>query len=112
MTALASGDLALPADIQWSDLAFISEYVLAIALVITLVGIVLLKRLAARSVALLVTIVVAVSVVTSMAGVGVIAYRMVGTPSVRDDILDLMASPAMAIRSSMSSRTEGVPTMR
>ena len=38
MTALAGGDLALPAGIQWSDLAFISEGVLIIALVITSSG--------------------------------------------------------------------------
>ena len=96
MSVLAGGDLALPAGIQPSDLAFISGYVLAIALVITVVGILLLRRVAARSVTLMVTIVVAVSVVTSMAGVGVIAVRMVGTSSERDDILDLMAIAGLA----------------
>jgi signal transduction histidine kinase len=93
---LAGGDLSLPADIQWSDLGFISQWVLVIALIITLVGIVVLRQLAGRSIALMVTVVVAVSVVTSMAGVGVIAYRMVGTSSVRDDILDLMAIAGLA----------------
>jgi signal transduction histidine kinase len=41
-------------------------------------------------------VVVAVSVITSIAGVGVIAYRMVGTTSERDDILDLMAIAGLA----------------
>ncbi len=61
MTVLAGGDLALPAGIQWSDLAWISSRVLAIALIITVIGFFTLKRLAARSVALMITIVVAVS---------------------------------------------------
>ena len=39
----------------------------------------LLRRFAARSIGLMVTIVVAVSVLTSLAGIGVIAVRMVGT---------------------------------
>ncbi|MBV9093468.1 MAG: HAMP domain-containing histidine kinase [Streptosporangiaceae bacterium] len=39
----------------------------------------------------MVNTVVAVSVITSMAGVAVIAYRMIGTSAERDDILDLMA---------------------
>ena len=96
MTALAGGDLALPAGIQWSDLEYISERVLGIALVITLIAILALKQFAARSVGLMVTIVVAASVVTSIAGVGVIAYRMVGTAAERDDMLDLMAIAGLA----------------
>ena len=96
MRALASGDLSLPAGIQWSDLAYISERVLVIALVIIGIGILVLRRVAGRSIALMVTVVVAVSVITSMAGVGVIAIRMVGTSSERDDILDLMAIAGLA----------------
>jgi signal transduction histidine kinase len=96
VTVLAGGDLALPAGIQWSDLLYISERVLVIALIITVIGIMLLKRLAARSIGLMVTIVVAVSMVTSLAGVGVIAYRMVGTAAERDDVLDLMAIAGLA----------------
>ena len=73
VTALADGAFVLPAGIQWSDLVFISKRVLAIALVISVIGMLLLRRLAARSIGLMVTIVVGVSVVTSLAGIGVIA---------------------------------------
>ncbi len=96
MSVLASGSLALPAGIQWSDLGFISQYVLIIALITTAIGIVVLRQLAGRSIALMVAVVVIVCLVTAMAGVGVIAYRMVGTSSERDDILDLMAIAGLA----------------
>ena len=96
MTALASGDLALPAGIQWSDLAFISEGVLIVAVVTTVIGIIALRQLAARSVGLMITVVVAVSVVTAIAGVGVITVRMLGTGAQRDEILDLMAIAGLA----------------
>jgi signal transduction histidine kinase len=94
VSELAGG--VLPAGIQWSDIAFISEYVLGIALVITIIGILLLRQLAARSVALMLTIVVGVSVVTAIAGVGVIAVRMLGSGAERDEILDLMAIAGLA----------------
>jgi signal transduction histidine kinase len=96
VTALASGDLALPAGIQWSDLAFISEGVLIVAVVTTVIGIIVLRQLAARSVGLMITVVVAVSVVTAIAGVGVITVRMLGTGAQRDEILDLMAIAGLA----------------
>ena len=95
MTPLAGGDLPLPAGIQWSDIQYISERLLVIALVIALIGIFLLKRLAARSIALMVVVVVAVSVLTSMAGVGVIAYRMLSKVD-RDVVLDLMSIAGLA----------------
>ena len=96
MTAPASGDLALPAGIQWSDLTFISEGVLIVAVVTTVIGIIALRQLAARSVGLMITVVVAVSVVTAIAGVGVITVRMLGTGAQRDEILDLMAIAGLA----------------
>ncbi len=96
MTPLAGGIFTLPAGIQWSDIWYISERLLVIALIIALIGILLLKRLAARSIALMVVVVVAVSVLTSMSGVGVIAYRMLGTPADRDVILDLMSIAGLA----------------
>ena len=96
VTALAGGDLALPAGIQFSDLEYISVRVLGIAVVITLIGIFALKRFAARSIGLMITIVVAATVITTLAGVGVIAYRMVGTAAERDDVLDLMAIAGLA----------------
>src|SRR5271165_5526927 len=44
----------------------------------------------------MITIVVAATVITMLAGVGVIAYRMVGTAAERDDVLDLMAIAGLA----------------
>ena len=96
MTAIAGGIFTLPAGIQWSDIWYISSRLLVIALIIALIGIFVLKRLAARSIALMVVVVVAVSVLTSMSGVGVIAYRMLGTPADRDVILDLMSIAGLA----------------
>jgi signal transduction histidine kinase len=96
VTVLAGGDLTLPADIQWSDLVFISEGVLIIAVVTTVIGILALRRLAAHSIALMITIVVAVSVITAIAGIGVITVRMLGTGAQRDEILDLMAIAGLA----------------
>ena len=91
MRPLAGGLFALPAGIAWADLAWISERVAIIAAVFAVIGILLLRRLAGRSIGFMVAIVVAVCTLTSMAGIGVIAIRMVGTPSERNDMLDLMA---------------------
>ena len=96
MSALAGGDLALPAQIQWADVWYISSRVLIIALCVTVIGIVVLRQVAARSIGLMITIVVAVSVICSMAGVGVIAYRMLGSTTERDEILDLMVIAGLA----------------
>jgi signal transduction histidine kinase len=96
MSEPAGGGLTLPAGIQWSDIAFISEWVLVFALIVTAIGIAVLKVLAARSISMMITVVVAVSVVTSLAGVGVIAYRMLGTAADRDVMLDLMAIAGLA----------------
>ncbi len=96
MTTLAGGGLALPAGIQWSDIAYISIRVLLIALVVTVIGIVVLRRFAARSIGLMVTVVVAVSVICSLSGVGVVAIRMLGTAEERDEILDLMSIAGLA----------------
>ena len=96
MTALAGGDLSLPAGIQWSDLSFISVGVLIIAVITTAIGILVLKRLAARSIGLMLTVVVGVSVITAIAGIGVITVRMLGTGAQRDEILDLMAIAGLA----------------
>ena len=96
MTALADGDLSLPAGIQWSDLSFISVGVLIIAVITTAIGILVLKRLAARSIGLMLTVVVGVSVITAIAGIGVITVRMLGTGAQRDEILDLMAIAGLA----------------
>ncbi len=95
MTAVADGASLLPNGIQWSDLSYISERVLVIALVISVVSMLLLRRLAARSIGLMVTIVVAVSVLTSLAGISVITLRMLGAAE-RNNVLDLMAIAGLA----------------
>ena len=96
MRPLAAGAFVLPGGIEPSDLAFISQYVAIIAAIFAVIGILLLKRFAGRSIGFMVAIVVAVCTLTSMAGVGVIAYRMVGTASERNDVLDLMAIAGLA----------------
>ncbi|MFI5054462.1 MAG: hypothetical protein ACHQDE_08885, partial [Acidimicrobiia bacterium] len=96
MRPLAAGLFELPAGIAWADLAWISERVAIIAAVFAVIGILLLRKLAGRSISFMVAIVVAVCTLTSMAGIGVIAIRMVGTPSERNDMLDLMAIAGLA----------------
>jgi signal transduction histidine kinase len=86
---------SLPADIATSDLAFISLWTLVSALVISAIGIVTLRLLAGRSVRVMITVVVLVSVLTSMAGVAVIAYRMLSGVN-QKVIMDLMAIAGLA----------------
>jgi signal transduction histidine kinase len=93
---VAGGFFTLPAGIQWSDIFYISWRVLVIALIVSVIGILLLKRFSARSISLMITVVVAVSVITSLGGIGVIAYRMLGTAADRDVILDLMSIAGLA----------------
>jgi signal transduction histidine kinase len=93
---LAGGDMALPAGIQWSDVLYITERVLGLALIVTLIGIAVLRQCAARSIKLMLTVVVAVAVICSLLGVAVIAYRMIGTAEERDEILDLMGIAGLA----------------
>jgi signal transduction histidine kinase len=88
--------LALPAGIQWSDVLYITERVLGLALIVTLIGIAVLRQCAARSIKLMLTVVVAVAVICSLLGVAVIAYRMIGTAEERDEILDLMGIAGLA----------------
>jgi signal transduction histidine kinase len=96
---LASGVLAGTANvfagIQLSDLEYISAVTLVLALVITAIGMVALRVLAARSIALMVTVIVLTSVLTSIAGVAVIAYRMLSGVDQRV-VLDLMAIAGLA----------------
>jgi len=89
------GDLAI-AGIQWSDLLHISERVILLSVIVTFLGIGLLRLLAAKSVGLMLTVVVGVSVVCSLLGVGVIAWLMMGTTSDRDVMLYLMAIAGLA----------------
>ncbi|MGH3233767.1 MAG: sensor histidine kinase [Streptosporangiaceae bacterium] len=93
------GDLASTTSvfggIQLSDLEYISAVTLVFALVITAIGIVALRVFAARSVSVLVTVIVLASVLTSLAGVGVIAHRMLSGVDQRV-VLDLMVIAGLA----------------
>ncbi len=89
------GDLAI-AGIQWSDLLYISERVIVLAVIVTLLGIGLLRALASKSIGLMLTLVVGVSVICSLLGVGVIAWLMMGTTTDRDVMLDLMSIAGLA----------------
>jgi len=84
-----------PAGIATTDIGFISFWTLVSALVISLIGVLVLRRLAGRSIRVLVTGIVLVSVFTSMAGVSVIAYRMLSGVN-QDVVLDLMAIAGLA----------------
>jgi signal transduction histidine kinase len=92
----AEGTSVLPAGIEWSDLIWISERVAIIAVVVSIIGILVLKRLAGRSIGSMIAITVGVCTVTTIAGIGVIAWRMIGTGPVRDEILDLMSIGGLA----------------
>ncbi|HYB47637.1 MAG TPA: hypothetical protein VED20_09820, partial [Streptosporangiaceae bacterium] len=61
----------LPFGIQVSDLEYIAFWTLVAALVISVIGILLLRPLGARSMGLMMTVVVVASVLASMVGVGV-----------------------------------------
>ena len=81
--------------IQVSDLEYISAVTVMFALVITAIGLVALRVLAARSVSVMVTVIVVASVLTSLAGVGVIAHRMLSGVDQRV-VLDLMMIAGLA----------------
>src|SRR5580698_2975856 len=83
------GTLAV-AGIRVADLEFISLRTLGAMVVVTALGTLVVRRLAGRSVGLLVMIVVIVSVICSMAGIGIIAIRMLSGVN-QDVVLDLMA---------------------
>ena len=83
------GTLAV-AGIHMSDLEFISLRTLGAMVVVSSLGILVVRRLAGRSVGTLVLIVVIVSVICSMAGIGIIAMRMLSGAN-QDVVLDLMA---------------------
>ena len=86
----------LPFGIQVSDLEYIALWTLVAAAVISVIGIALLRLLAARSTSLMITVVVAASLLASMAGAAVIAYRMMGTASDRNVMLTLIPVGGLA----------------
>jgi signal transduction histidine kinase len=89
------GDLAI-AGILPSDLLHISERVLLLSVVVTFIGIGLIRLLAAKSVGLMLALVVGVSVLCSLLGVGVIAWLMMGSTTDRDVMIDLMSIAGLA----------------
>ena len=97
MTPVAelAGTTNLFGGIQLSDLEYISAVTVIFALVITAIGIVALRMLAARSVSVMVAVIVLASVLTSLAGVGVIAHRMLSGVDQRV-VLDLMVIAGLA----------------
>jgi signal transduction histidine kinase len=95
----AAGDLAgttnLFAGIQLSDLEYVSVGTLGAALVITAIGVVALRVFARRSVSVMVTVIVLTSVLSSLAGVGIIARRMLAGVD-QQVVLDLMVIAGLA----------------
>jgi signal transduction histidine kinase len=83
------GDVAI-AGIQVPDLVPVAERVIVLSVVVTFLGIGLLRVLAAKSVGLMLTIVVGISVLCSLLGVIVIAW-LTATASDRDVMLDLIS---------------------
>ena len=79
-----------------SDLLHVSESVASIAVITTAVGLVALKLLAGRSIAAMLTVVAAVTVVTSLAGVGAIAVLMLASSGDREVMLDLLGIAGLA----------------
>jgi signal transduction histidine kinase len=92
----AEGASVLPAGIEWSDLIWITERVAIIAVVVSIIGILVVRRFAGRSIGFMIATTVAVCTITTMAGVGVIAWRMMVAGQERDEILDLMSIGGLA----------------
>jgi signal transduction histidine kinase len=86
----------LPDGIQWSDLIWISERLVVVAVAVSLIGTLILRRMANRSIGSMVALVVLVCSFTTIVGVGLIAWRMLGTTADRDDMLDLMIIGTLA----------------
>jgi signal transduction histidine kinase len=82
-------DVAI-AGIQVPDLVPVAERVIVLSVVVTFLGIGLLRVLAAKSVGLMLTIVVGISVLCSLLGVIVIAW-LTATAADRDVMLDLIS---------------------
>jgi signal transduction histidine kinase len=79
-----------------SDLLHVSESVASIAAVTTAAGLVALRLLAGRSISAMLTVVAAVTVVTSLAGVGAIAVLMLASSGDREVMLELLGIAGLA----------------
>ncbi|MGH3264734.1 MAG: hypothetical protein ACRDNS_22400, partial [Trebonia sp.] len=71
------------------DLTFITEWVVGAAMLTTALGVLGQRLLARRSIGMQVTLIAVVTVVTALAAVGVIAYRMYNVGD-RNVMLELM----------------------
>src|ERR1700760_1667380 len=82
--------------LHWSDLRNVSLATGIIAVVAVVVGIVMLHMLSRRSIGLQLTLISAVTVVTSLAGVGDITYLMLGDTGYRTIMMELMIIAGVA----------------
>jgi signal transduction histidine kinase len=94
MTGVLAGDV-IPG-VAPSDLLHVSASVGVIAVVTTIIGMLLLKLMAGRSIGVMLNLVALVTVVTSLAGVGAITVLMVSTPSDRTVMLELLGIAGLA----------------
>ena len=96
-SAAAAGFLADPLpDVGWSDLGSVSVTVAIIAVVAIIVGIFALHALSRRSIGLQLTMISAVTVVTSLAGVGGITWLMLGDTGYRTIVMELLVIAGVA----------------
>src|SRR5579875_1878661 len=79
-----------------SDLLHVSATVGGIAAATTIVGVLLLKLMADRSIRVMLNLVALVTVITSLAGVGAIAVLMISTPEDRNVMLELLGIAGLA----------------
>ena len=76
--------------VHWSDLRNVTLATGIIAVVAVVVGIIVLHALSRRSIGLQLTLISAVTVVTSLAGVGDITYLMLGDTGYRTIMMELL----------------------
>jgi signal transduction histidine kinase len=94
MSGPLAGDI-LPY-VQVSDLIHVSESAGAIAVVAVVAGILILKALARHRLGVLLAVVVAVTVVASLAACGAIAVLMIGDSADREPMLELLFMAGLA----------------
>jgi signal transduction histidine kinase len=82
--------------VQWSDLLQVTGAAVVIAVVTTLIGVVTLKALAGRTLGVQLVLVVAVTLVTSLASCGATAVLMIGNTTDREVVLELLLVAGLA----------------
>jgi signal transduction histidine kinase len=97
---ILAGDVGRVADIfpgvQVKDLVHVSESAGAIALVAVVAGVLILKAMAGRRLGALLAVVVAVTIVASLAACGAIAVLMIGDSTDRGAMLELLFVAGLA----------------